>query len=409
MEHGRYDSRFAENKLKGKKAFPIGPHVLLDQERCIQCTRCVRFTEEVSKSNELGMFNRGNHSVIDLYPGTSLDNPYSGNVIDICPVGALTEREFRFQCRVWYLNTEKSICNGCSRGCNISVHYNASRAYKAGGRRVMRIKPRYNPEVNQWWICDRGRFGYRFIDENRIEYPAVKEESGDLIDTEWETALNRAVQAIRRIDPDRIGVILSPQMSNEELVLAKKLFSDQLKVGRIAFSNPWEESGEDDDLLMQADLNPNTRGAEELGIQGDARSILEAAAKGSVELLYIFRHDLSQPEPLALLEKAGTIIYQGVNWNAAAELAEVVLPGTTHVEKDGTFTNCEGRIQCFNQVLLPLEDSRNDGLILLDIAGQLGLDPGMTVENAFEQWRGYPPEEIEEYGTLLTAEPAVQA
>ena len=114
MEHGRYLSRYLENKIKRRKAFPIGPHVVLDQERCILCTRCVRFTEQVSRSNELGVFNRGNRSVIDLVPGTSLDNAYSGNVIDICPVGALTERDFRFKCRVWYLSTAQSICNGCS-------------------------------------------------------------------------------------------------------------------------------------------------------------------------------------------------------------------------------------------------------------------------------------------------------
>ena len=114
MEYGLYNSRFLENKRKGKKATPIGPHVMLDQERCILCSRCVRFTEEISRTYELGVFERGSHSVIDLVPGKILNNPYSGNVIDICPVGALTETDFRFQCRVWYLTEHDSICPGCS-------------------------------------------------------------------------------------------------------------------------------------------------------------------------------------------------------------------------------------------------------------------------------------------------------
>jgi NADH-quinone oxidoreductase subunit G len=407
MEHGQYDSRFAEDKLKNKKAFPIGPHVLLDQERCIQCTRCVRFTEEVSKSNELGMFNRGNHSVIDLYPGTVLDNPYSGNVIDICPVGALTEKEFRFQCRVWYLETEESICNGCSRGCNINVHFNTKRPFKAGGRRIMRIKPRFNPEVNQWWICDRGRFGYRFADDERIEYPALKKDN-ILIDTEWDQALSQAASLLKNTDPDQIGVIVSPQMSNEELVICKALFVDHMKIENIAFNNPWEEPGQEDEILMKSDLNPNTKGAIEIGFKTSTDKVLEKVSKGLIRVLYIFRHDFFADQAVKLLSSAESIIYQGVNWNPTAESAQVVLPGATHFEKDGTFTNFEGRIQKFKQAFLPLEDSRNDCQILLDLAEKLGIELKVSEESLFESWRGYSPEEIDEFGTLLTEEPVTQ-
>jgi len=408
MEFGLYDSRFDENKVKHKKAFQIGPHVMLDQERCIRCTRCIRFTEEVSKSNELGMFNRGSHSVIDLYPGEVLDNPYSGNVIDICPVGALTEKDFRFQCRVWYLDTESSVCNGCSRGCNISVHYNAQRPYKAGGRRIMRIKPRFNPEVNQWWICDRGRFGYRFIDEDRIEYPAAR-QNGDWVDIDWDDALNRTVDALRHQDPSEIGVIVSPQLSNEELFLCRKLFVEHLQVGRTALLNPWEPTGEEDDLLRKANLNPNRRGAEEIGFSGDTREILEAAASGALKLVYIFWHDFSDPEAIDLLKQAGRVIFQGVNWNHTAKTADIVLAGATHVEKEGTFTNFEGRIQRFKQAVPPLEDSRDDGSIIAELAVRLGIDLEVKPETAFESWRGYPPGEIEEFGNLLSAEPVAQA
>jgi NADH-quinone oxidoreductase subunit G len=213
MEIGQYDSRFLENKIKRRKAFPIGPHVILDQERCILCTRCTRFCEEVSETNELGVFNRGNRSVIDLYPGRALENHYSGNVIDICPVGALTEREFRFQCRVWYLSSQASICNGCSRGCNVNIHYNADRRYKAGGRRIQRMKPRFNPFVNRWWMCDEGRFGYESVDQNRIESPHMR-IAGELQLSDWDKVIREVSTALKktleRFGTPGIGHCLSP-------------------------------------------------------------------------------------------------------------------------------------------------------------------------------------------------------
>ncbi len=412
MEHGLYQSRFLENKIKRKKAFPIGPHVVLDQERCILCTRCTRFTEEVTATHELGVFNRGDRSVIDLFPGRALDNPYSGNVIDICPVGALTEREFRFQCRVWYLSTEDSICNGCARGCNISIHTNQSRAYKAQGRRVMRIKPRFHPEVNRWWICDRGRFGYEFIDKNRIEFPCLRRD-GRLLPEEWDACLTAAAEAVRstidRHGAGSVGVIASPQMSNEELLLCRRLFAEELEVPNLAFSNPWEEPGPEDDFLMRADSNPNSRGAERAGFSGDARGILERAAAGEVKLLYIFRHAFDGREALDLLRKGERFIYQGTNWNAAAELAEVVLAGTTHAEKDGTFTNFEGRVQRFRRVLPPLEDSRDDTEILLALGDRLGIGLPSDTEGLLAEWTGLSPEEIGPMGTRLGEESPLQS
>src|SRR5437867_13327816 len=156
MNFGLYDPRFREQKVKKKKAVAIGPHVMLDQERCILCSRCVRFTDEISRTGEFGIFNRGDRAELGLYPGQRLDNPYPGNVVDICPVGALTDREFRFKVRVWYLDSAKSVCPGCARGCNIDVHVNRRRPHHAEGRRVARLKPRYNGSVNRWWLCDAG-------------------------------------------------------------------------------------------------------------------------------------------------------------------------------------------------------------------------------------------------------------
>src|SRR3989449_461842 len=172
MKHGLYDPRMVDEKVHKPKAVPIGPHVMLDAERCIVCSRCVRFCDEITHTGELGIFQRGDQSEIGLFPGTALENKYSGNVIDICPVGALTDRDFRFQVRVWYLDTAKSVCNGCARGCNIEVHTNRNRPHHNQGRRVARLKPRFNAEVNQWWLCDEGRYGFKWMnDKSRLTHP----------------------------------------------------------------------------------------------------------------------------------------------------------------------------------------------------------------------------------------------
>ena len=153
MDYGRYHSRMPlGRKVHKGKVIDIGPHVMLDQERCILCTRCTRFLDEVTHTSELGVFERGDHCNIDLFPGQRLDNPYSANVVDVCPVGALTSREFRFQARVWYLERTESVCAACSRGCNVDV-------YERRGE-ILRYRPRYNPDVNKLWMCDAGRLSY---------------------------------------------------------------------------------------------------------------------------------------------------------------------------------------------------------------------------------------------------------
>ena len=226
MEHGKYGSRLVDVKVKKeKKAISIGPNIMLDQERCILCTRCVRFTDSVTKTNELGVFQRGDHSQLDVYPGRQVDNPYASNVVDICPVGALTDKDFRFKCRVWYLAKTKSVCPGCSMGCNITVEWDKSRPHQHKEARVMRLKPRVNAEVNNHWICDEGRYSYKSIDENRILSPQLK---NDIVS--WDAALETVAQAIKSVkDQSRIGVIASAQLTNEDLFAVRKLFKDTLK------------------------------------------------------------------------------------------------------------------------------------------------------------------------------------
>ena len=405
MEIGQYDSRFLENKIKRKKAFPIGPHVVLDQERCILCTRCTRFCDNVSQTNELGVFNRGNRSVVDLYPGKALENPYSGNVIDICPVGALTEREFRFQCRVWYLSTQQSICNGCSRGCNIHIHFNSDRRYKAGGRRVQRLKPRFNPFVNQWWMCDEGRFSYKSLDQERIQSPSLR-VAGTLQDSDWETVTKTIALVLRtsieKFGPNSVGVIASPQLSNEELYLIRELFVEFMGLPQVGYRNPWEQPGFQDDFLIRADKNPNSRGAEEMGLLANVQDMLDKASKGEIKVLYVISHDLNNDQAQQMLQQTEYIIFQGTHWNSTAELAQVVLPTAAFAEKDGTFTNFEGRLQRFRQALLPLADSKPDHEIFAQLARQLEHPlPYETPEELFIAWYGKPYEKLDNFGEML--------
>jgi NADH-quinone oxidoreductase subunit G len=364
LDFGLYDPKFREQKVKKRKAVPIGPHVMLDQERCILCSRCVRFTDEITKTGELGIFNRGDHAEVGICDGRELDNRYSANVVDICPVGALTERDFRFKARVWYLSSASTVCAGCSQGCNIDVHYVLDRPHLNDGDRIVRIKPRYNADVNQWWICDQGRYGFKWVDRGRLKNvrgPSAK----------WDDALIAIATALAGA---RIGVIASARLTNEELFLVREIFRDRLGA-QVTTSVP-EAPGDSDDFLMKRDKNPNTRGAALLGLDEiPAEQILSA----HLDLLWVMGHDLvalfGEEMVRRASERVGLFIFSGTNENATASLAHWVLPTAAYVEKDGTFVNCHGRIQRIGRAFPPLGDSREDWRILLDLAANLGHPP----------------------------------
>jgi NADH-quinone oxidoreductase subunit G len=361
MKHGLYDPRMTDEKVHKPKAVPLGPHVILDAERCILCSRCVRFCDEITGTGELGIFNRGDHSEIGLFPGQDLQNNYSGNVVDICPVGALTDRDFRFQVRVWYLDTTKSICPGCARGCNVDVHVNRKRPHHAGGRRVARLKPRFNAAVNAWWICDVGRYGFGDVDdETRVTRPQRRAE-GQTVDTDWDEALGAVADALRRYSPEEIAILASPKQSNEDLFAIKRL-CEQRGIRQVAFRAPAPPAAADDDFLLRADRHPNTRGAELIGLDGDVAGILSAARAGRIKLLWVFEHDLlasggPDAETTAALERVETLVWSGANANATTARAHRVLPLAAWVERDGTVTNFLGRVQRFRAAVEPLGEA----------------------------------------------------
>jgi NADH-quinone oxidoreductase subunit G len=361
MKHGLYDPRMKDEKVHKPKAVPLGPHVMLDAERCILCSRCVRFCDEVTHTGELGIFNRGDHSEIGLFPGADLTNKYSGNVVDICPVGALTDRDFRFQVRVWYLDTTKSICPGCARGCNIDVHVNRRRPHHAEGRRVARLKPRFNEAVNRWWMCDEGRYGYHFVDApTRLTMPA-RREAGESREVGWAEAIMAVAEALGRVPGEQTAIIGSAKLSNEDLYAVRRLV-DARGIRQFGFRVPPREPGYEDDFLIRADKNPNTRGAELIGLDGNVPPILAAATARRIRALIVFDHDLldsgwSEPEVRSALDAVDTLVYVGTNANATSARAHFVLPASAWVERDGTFTNFEGRVQRFRPALGPLGEA----------------------------------------------------
>jgi NADH-quinone oxidoreductase subunit G len=386
MNFGLYSSRFREHKIKKRKAVELGPHVMLDQERCILCSRCVRFTDEITKTGEFGIFNRGDRAELGLYPGLLLDNRYSANVVDICPVGALTEKDFRFKARVWYLSSAPTVCNGCSQGCNVDLHYVLDRPHLNDGGRVVRIKPRYNPHVNQWWLCDEGRYGLGWIDHQRLDRvrgPAASAATAPAAAgaaiaplATWERALAVISTALNGA---RIGVIASAQLTNEELFLIREIFVRALGA-RVTASVP-EEPGSSDDFLIKADKNPNTLGATLLGLAGpdapDAEQIVGEALAGDVDALWVMGHDLvelfGEGKVRELSGRLGLFVFSGTNKNRTVSLAHWVLPSAAYVEKDGTFVNCHGRVQRIGRAFPPRPDSREDWRTLLELGRLLGL------------------------------------
>jgi NADH-quinone oxidoreductase subunit G len=339
MQHDLMPSRFAERKEKNRKREVFGPHVIFDAERCIKCTRCVRFLQEITGTEELTVVNRGDQSTIALFPGKVLDNPLSANVNDICPVGALTDRDFRFRVRVWYLRSTPSICPGCSTGCNIHVQ-----TYQ---NRIARFKPRVNEEVNSHWICDQGRYCFRELTEvERITTPLIRQE-GALVPTDWETALKAVLSGLKSAEP--AGGLISGRSTNEEAFLFAKLLRRLCRDPVLEVSYQERELSDVARILMSPDRSPNFRGAREMGIGSGlgTEAWLERLARHDLRAAYVLGEDLiaSGNGAAEAIRKLSFCVVQDTHLTATAKLAHVVLPATVFAEKEGTYTNRRGRVQ----------------------------------------------------------------
>ena len=383
--YGSNESKTPEPRRKLEKRKDIGERIFLDQERCILCRRCVRFCREITGTSELAVFNLGHTSVLDVLEEKPLDNEYSINVADICPVGALTSKDFHHKLRVWFLKKTPSVCPQCSNGCNVTVqHYRD---------RVWRVMPRRNDAVNDTWMCDHGRSGYDHISaEDRLRAPRLR-DGESLADVGWESALDTVAQrlraAVRDHGADAVGAIASPHLSNEESFRFARLL-EALGVERVALPVPM---GDSDDLLIKAEKAPNARGARDLGLGGDAggpRALLEAAAAGSIKALYVCGSDILHVEDADLVERATAaldlLIVQDLAMSPVAERAHVVLPSLSFVEKDGTFTNVAGRVQRFHKAWDAPEGQLSDGEIFSELLGRVAEAPrGFSAPAVFDE------------------------
>jgi NADH-quinone oxidoreductase subunit G len=376
--YGNQLSRFDETK----RQYPtfdrtmIGPHVVADMTRCIQCTRCIRFAHEIAGTSELTFLDRGGRTLVWTHDGKPLANDWSGCAADVCPVGALTVKEFRFRSRVWYLNKTKSVCPGCNVGCNVSIESKDDVVY--------RFLPRLNPEVNDYWLCDHGRFLSESLNARDIRKATLRNESA-VQDAIVPAAIERIVREIRatveKTGPAGLFFLGSAHLSNEENFLLRKIADhlgcanrdavvDKSRPRRIKSRTEWVEGD---------DAAANFRGARDMGLApGKGGFGLDAvlAGKASPEVIVVadaaFAALADDPERIAALRRARFVAVAARTGNALTRVADVLLPAASLAEKEGTFTNVQGRVQKFERAFLPKPPVRAHWELLLLLANALG-------------------------------------
>ena len=390
VEYGQAKTRFLEHKVKKPKNVEIGPRITLDDERCILCTRCIRFMQEVAKDDVLGIVNRGSYNTIACHPDRALDSNYSLNTVDLCPVGALTSSDFRFKMRVWFLKETKSICTSCATGCNTVI----------GSREniVFRQTPRENNEVNQTWMCDHGRLNFHYLHSpERLLGPVVKVLNRGEEEPDWTAAIGQAVTALKPFIGTQAAIIASGRNTNEELFLVGLLAST---LGTTLHDIvPHVETG--DDILLSADRNPNTAGAKLLGISGDIpganlASIVEGVRAGTVKALVVVGEDaVDAGLTEADLAKLDVLIAINLLPNNTTKAAHFVFSGVGFAEKRGSMINKNGRLQRLNRAIQPPGEAREDWEILRDLVhGLKGIDAcagAPVIEDLFKKMAGCVP------------------
>jgi NADH-quinone oxidoreductase subunit G len=380
VEYGQSASRFVEPKVHKPKRVELGPRIVLDDERCILCTRCIRFTRDIVGDDALGIVNRGSYNTLTAYPGKVFDNNYTLNTVDLCPVGALTSKDFRFQMRVWFLKETKSLCTSCATGCNIVIGSREGKVY--------RYEPRENDAVNGCWMCDYGRLNYKWIGrEDRCAEVQRPKSEGRNGAERWAAVLNEISERLKQARAGSVGVIASARQTNEELYLLAKLAKT---LDAVTDSIP--RMGEGDRLLLNADRNPNSAGARLTGIAAEPMGsnlpkIAEGIRSGRIKTLIVVgedvtRHGLSRD----LLGKLETLLVSDILPSETTRLAHYLLPGCAPAEKRGTFTNTKGRVQKFMKAVEPPGDARAEWEFLRELVANLAGRAGYaTIEGLFNQ------------------------
>jgi NADH-quinone oxidoreductase subunit G len=396
---GRSTSRMIDDKNQPPNKPHIGEHITLFADRCIMCSRCVRFTREISGQAELQIINRGNHSEIDIFPGEPLNNKLSGNVVDLCPVGALCSKDFLYTQRVWFLKETKSVCPDCSTGCSIEVGHNKDVVY--------RLRPRENPKAQGYFMCDEGRFDYPYINSReRILQP--RRRDGGATDGDWYSllpALRKDLTEAAARDGSAVAFVLSPFLTCEEAFLLAtfaKSLSDRVRLALGAVpvvgeddAYPKDRRGNPTDkslFTIRAEKCPNRRGVEAIlrHMQGEVitfQSIAEASARGDIKALYLtagypprFSHWYTAEQAEAC-QRVPLLIVQALFESPLTEAAKYVLPACSFAEKDGIFVNHANLAQAIHWAIRPPGGPRTDGQVFLDLLQRRGLIHAPTIRN----------------------------
>lgn len=381
-EYGRAGSRFEEDKAKKPKK-DVGEHVLLYSDRCIMCTRCVRFTREIAGTSELYVDGRGHKEEIDIFPGKPLNNKLSGNVVDLCPVGALLDKDFLFKQRVWLLKRTPSISPVDSGGENIYLEWNEGKIY--------RIKPRVNMDVNKWWISDDTRYSYKAVHaENRLRQPMQK-ELGVLTPTAYAAAVEAAAAGLKKVVAEHsagsLYAVLSPMMGCEEAYLLGK-YIRSIDAQATLVLGPVPTAAEDvfknyldgkETFRIQGEKVPNRRGIERVmqllgGRTMDWSSFSGAAEGARAKGGWIVGGYLSNwigaeiPAPF----KSGFRVVQDILPNELTRNCDVLLPSAAWAEKAGSWENFQGKLQAFDSAISPPEGARSEGGVYHKLLGKTG-------------------------------------
>ena len=340
MEHGLHEAKVeVEEKVAKRKVVDLGP-IMLDAERCVLCSRCLRFERDVTGTNSLEFVSRGDHTEIASYLDRPIAHNYAGNLADVCPVGALLSHDFRFKMRVWFLEATDSVCPGCSTGCNVFIDHRDGEAH--------RLRPRRNVDVNKSWMCDLGRKEYKEVSIDTRVVSARLRASGGAQEITLSTAADHVAKHLAEAGGQGSAFVASPQGTNEDLFAFRTLAE---KVGGLLdfrVGNPQGKVRERvDNVLLRADRNPNTQGCLDQGLgRAGVDRILQACASGQVRALLLQGPELLLlPEAKPALARVPFIAVMATHDVSELALAHLVLPAAVWAEVEGTFTNYQRRVQ----------------------------------------------------------------
>jgi len=348
--------------------------VILFVDRCVMCTRCVRFVREITGTSELMVVNRGSHEEIDVLPELPLNNKLSGNVVDLCPVGALADKDFLYKQRVWYLRRKPSVCALCATGCSIWIEENQDR--------IHRIKPRENPFVNQWWICNEGRYGYPFVHHPRRLRGVWQRQNERLLQVNWPTAIGRIADMAQ--NARRPALCLSPFLTNEEAYLACRWFKNAHSASIVSLG-PIPYQGEDEHFpggfVISAEKCPNRLGVESVAHWFEQpplpfEELLTQVASGQIDTVIVLGGYIKPwitPEQAATLRGASHLIVADLFPSPLSDKADLILGTTAYAEHEGSYVNRRHRLQWLTRAVRPPMGNRSLGSVFWELNGMNGL------------------------------------